>query len=76
LQKSKARLATSGFAVKAPKDDHIHLQCGFVETDAGLLAMTQWLFAQGATDVRYIIQGVSSGPGNGEMDGVLDEDAL
>jgi Zn-dependent protease len=76
LQKSKARLATSGFAVKAPKDDHIHLQCGFVETDAGLLAMTQWLFAQGATDVRYIIQGVPSGPGNGEMDGVLDEDAL
>ena len=49
-------LAAEG-VVADPLPDGMHVHCSFVHTDTGLMSMTRWLCAQGASDVRYEIYG-------------------
>lgn len=52
--KSSDILAIGGYAFDLPSAGP-HINCQFVHTDTGLTAITQWLFSQGAANVRYRI---------------------
>ncbi|HEX8323424.1 MAG TPA: site-2 protease family protein [Tepidisphaeraceae bacterium] len=47
-------LVNGGHAIAVPELDHI-VGCQLAKADTGLLALTRWLIAEGATDIRYHI---------------------
>jgi Zn-dependent protease len=58
-EESDDQLANSGFATRVA-NGRCQIYCNFTHTDTGLTAMTRWLFSQGASDIRYVIQGAAT----------------
>jgi hypothetical protein len=67
VERSDDLLVVEGFAsnstLRGPR-----LYCRFAHTDIGLASMTRWLFSRGATDVHYVITGISTLPDGSNVD--------